>query len=179
VTVFLTADEHYGHKNIIEYCKRPFVDIHHMARELIARHNAVVGVDDVVIHVGDFSMDERLVPSILPQLRGRHTLVVGNHDKCHPCRKDHVAAHDRYLAYGFESVVERLVLDGMLVHHMPYEGDDREKYHAYRPTDEGLVLLHGHVHGLWKTRGRMVNVGVDVRDYAPIALSAVAQEVSQ
>ena len=48
----------------------------------------------------------------------------------------------------------------------------------YRPADEGLVLLHGHVHGLWKTRGRMVNIGVDVRDYAPITLSAVAQEVS-
>jgi calcineurin-like phosphoesterase family protein len=177
MTMFLTADEHYGHANILVYCERPFTDVEHMARELIARHNAVVGVDDAVVHVGDFSMDERLVSKILPELRGRHTLVVGNHDKCHPCRKDHVAARQRYIAAGFEVVVERLVLRGMLVHHMPYEGDDREKYHAYRPKDDGLVLMHGHVHGLWKTRGRMVNVGVDVRDYAPVSLDEINREV--
>ena len=177
MTTWLTADEHYGHANILRYCERPFTDVDHMARELVERQNAVVGPNDDVIHVGDFVMNERLLPSILPQLRGRHTLVFGNHDRCHPCRKDHVAAKRRYLQAGFVDVVERFVLDGMLVHHMPYSGDDREKYHAYRPADEGLVLLHGHIHGLWKTRGRMVNVGVDVRGYAPVSLDEVLDEI--
>jgi len=177
MTTWITADEHYGHTNIIRYCERPFFDAEHMKQELVARHNAVVGPSDHVIHVGDFAMNEQLVSSILPQLHGRHTLVFGNHDRCHPCRKDHVAAKGRYLRAGFVEVVESLVVDGMLVHHMPYSGDDREKYHAYRPYDYGRVLLHGHIHGLWKTRGRMINVGVDVRDYAPVALEAIVEEV--
>ena len=176
MTTFLTADEHYGHRNIIRYCSRPFADVDHMACELVARHNTVVGPADTVIHVGDFVMDDRLLPSILPQLRGRHMLVYGNHDRCHPCRKDHRAAGERYLRAGFMEVVEQFVLHEMLVHHMPYSGDDREKYHRYRPLDTGRVLLHGHVHGLWKTRGRMINVGVDVRDYAPVPLEAIVEE---
>jgi calcineurin-like phosphoesterase family protein len=177
MTTLLTADEHYGHRRIIEYCKRPFTDVDHMTQELVARHNAVVGPDDTVIHVGDFVMNERSLSSILPRLHGRHVLVMGNHDRCHPCRKDHVAARGRYLAAGFVEVVESMVLGDMLVHHMPYSGDDREKYHQYRPKDDGRALLHGHIHERWKTRGRMVNVGVDVRGYAPVALEAIVEEV--
>jgi calcineurin-like phosphoesterase family protein len=176
MTIWLTADEHYGHANIIRYCERPFTDVAHMERELIARHNAVVGPNDHVIHVGDFAMDDRRVLPILQQLRGWHSLVVGNHDRCHPCHKHHEGARRRYLNAGFVTIVDQLVLDGMLIHHMPYSGDDREKYHAYRPADEGLVLLHGHVHTQWKTRRRMVNVGVDVRGYAPVALEAIVEE---
>ena len=176
MTTFITSDEHYGHRNILSYCERPFAGIGGMERAFVERHNAVVQDRDEVIHVGDFAMDEDDVPRILKLLRGRHSLVVGNHDRCHPCRKHHGAAKRRYLQYGFERVVENLVVAGMLVHHMPYSGDDREKYHEYRPKDEGLVLLHGHVHGRWKTRDRMINVGVDVRDYAPVALDAIIEE---
>ena len=177
MTTFFTADEHYYHPNIIRYCGRPFTDAEHMTRELVARHNAVVKPADEVIHVGDFTLDERRLHEVLPQLHGRHRLVYGNHDRCHPCRKDNKAALGRYLRAGFEEVVESLVLDGMLVHHMPYVGDDREKYHQYRPKDDGLVLLHGHIHGSWKTRGRMINVGVDVRGYAPVSLDEILDEI--
>jgi calcineurin-like phosphoesterase family protein len=62
--------------------------------------------------------------------------------------------------------------DGTLVDvdHFPYEGDSREedRHVDWRPTDHGRVLLHGHVHSSWRTNGRMINVGVDVWDYAPV-----------
>ena len=32
-----------------------------------------------------------------------------------------------------------------------------------------MWLLHGHVHEKWRQQGRMVNVGVDVWDFTPIA----------
>ena len=38
----------------------------------------LVGPEDEVVHVGDFSLDEKRVPVILPRLHGRHVLVVGN-----------------------------------------------------------------------------------------------------
>ena len=57
------------------------------------------------------------------------------------------------------------------VDHFPYEGDsrDEDRYGDWRPKDNGRVLLHGHVHSSWRTNGRMINVGVDVWDHAPIS----------
>ena len=31
-----------------------------------------------------------------------------------------------------------------------------------------MPLIHGHVHGAWRTRGRMFNVGVDVNEFKPV-----------
>ena len=51
------------------------------------------------------------------------------------------------------------------------EGDtlDVDRHVAHRPVDRGEPLLHGHVHERWRVRDRMINVGVDVWDYRPVA----------
>jgi calcineurin-like phosphoesterase family protein len=167
MAVFFTSDQHFGHANIIAYCGRPFRNVEEMNREIVARHNARVSPDDVVYHLGDFSLQERLVPQILPLLNGRKTLVMGNHDKCFKDKK----AVSRYLHYGFEHVCVELVyppLDAKLCH-MPYafDGEADRRYFDKRPKDDGGWLLHGHVHERWKTKGRMINVGVDQWSFAP------------
>jgi calcineurin-like phosphoesterase family protein len=50
-----------------------------------------------------------------------------------------------------------------------YEG----RYEALQPVNEGKWLIHGHVHGSWKVKGKQINVGVDVWQYAPVALDTV------
>jgi calcineurin-like phosphoesterase family protein len=176
--IYLTSDEHYDHQNIIVFCVRPFNDVSDMQRGLIERHNAVVSKDDVVYHVGDFSMSEKTVPFILPQLNGVHYLVSGNHDKVHPVQKKHEDAVVRYRQYGFAGVYNELRnFHGFLVSHMPYlgqeEGKHGTKYSEYRPVDKGSFLLCGHVHQQWKTKDRMFNVGIDVWDYRPVALDTL------
>ena len=60
----------------------------------------------------------------------------------------------------------------VLVSHFPYRGDSKDgpdRYRTNRPLDRGLPILHGHVHTEFAERGRQFNVGVDVRDYAPVA----------
>ena len=52
---WFTADEHYGHKNVLAYCKRPFSSIHNMDIALIQNHNNVVSTDDTTFHLGDFT----------------------------------------------------------------------------------------------------------------------------
>ena len=39
---FFTADEHYFHQSIIEYCARGVKDVNQMHKNLIYRHNQVV-----------------------------------------------------------------------------------------------------------------------------------------
>ena len=52
--VFFTSDTHFYHANIINFCKRPFANVETMNEALIENWNAVVGVDDIVFHLGDF-----------------------------------------------------------------------------------------------------------------------------
>ena len=54
--IFFTADTHWGHRNIIRYCQRPFADVEEMNEALITNWNSTVGKDDIVFHLGDFAM---------------------------------------------------------------------------------------------------------------------------
>lgn len=171
--MWFTSDQHYGHRNIIEYCSRPFRSVEHMTEELIARHNARVALEDEVVHVGDFSLDDRYVLAVLPRLNGVHVLVAGNHDRCHPCHKGWQRATQKYLQWGFDSVCRSLILpSGFLVDHFPYRGDSKyeQRYLEYRPKDDGKWLLHGHTHSSNKVDGNMINVGVDAWAYAPVSI---------
>ena len=197
--LWLTSDEHYGHSNIIEYCKRPFSDVHEMTLGLIAKHNHLVGKDDIVWHLGDFCWKPKDVAEILKQLNGRHNLMVGNHDSCHPMHKNAEAETRKYLEAGFGVVKVSDVYfpkegpdasflglpykSGVTLTHMPFTPDERhesnEKYKKWSPEDQGQVLLHGHVHDAWKVRGRQVNVGVDVWDYAPTTMERVFARLAE
>jgi calcineurin-like phosphoesterase family protein len=167
MATFFTSDQHYGHRNIIAYCQRPFASVDVMREEMIRLFNERVAPGDTVWHLGDFSLDESEVRRVLPRLHGTHHLVAGNHDACHPRRSKHAAATRRYLEAGFASVQTETRVEGLVLCHMPYDDD---RYPQYSPRDEGLVLVHGHVHKQWLTRERMINVGVDVWGFAPVAL---------
>ncbi len=175
---FFTADLHLGHRNIIEYSHRPFGCVDRMNAALVARWNAVVGADDEVIVLGDFAMGR--LHETLPlagALTGRKVLLAGNHDRCWYGNRNGVETQtDRYRQAGFDEVWQGSVtLDvggvDVVACHFPYHGDsgDRDRYVEHRPVDDGRWLLHGHVHEKWKVHDRMVNVGVGVWDFTPVA----------
>lgn len=160
-----------------------------MEQDLVSKFNAVVKPEDTVWHLGDFAMNEVVIPKVLPRLYGHHKLVSGNHDKCHPKHKKWEAAKKRYLSYGFEEVVvsaevhpdiceadapaaSRQSRDPFKLCHVPYD-DIRYPLHALK--DEGSWLICGHVHGAWKIKGKMINVGVDVWDMAPVSLETLME----
>jgi len=150
-----------------------------MNEEMVRRHNERVGPDDIVWHLGDFAMDEYVVERTLPRLNGKHYLVAGNHDKCYPTRSRAARARTHYMRQGFVEIHERACLqDGkfkVLACHLPLRGKDTTdlRYVEQRPTEadlsDAVALIHGHVHEKWKTRRNMVNVGVDVWDFAPVS----------
>lgn len=82
---FYIADNHFGHFNIIRYDNRPFENISIMDRVMIDRWNEVIGDEDTVYILGDFSWhkeDDTL--KILDQLAGKKVLIRGNHDRISP-----------------------------------------------------------------------------------------------
>lgn len=157
---FFTSDQHFGHSNIIGFCGRPYTCANEMNRDLIARYNSVVGDDDVVCHVGDFTLSPSMLRQIVPRLNGHKILVRGNHDK---------AKHmDRYLAAGFESVHEKIWLQRgdttYVIKHHPEQWYYSEDKRARRP---GEIIVHGHCHSKDICTPGHIHVGVDAHDYYP------------
>ena len=57
MNTWITADCHFGHANIIKYCKRPFKDLEEMNAILIKNWNERVSPGDIVIVLGDFAWE--------------------------------------------------------------------------------------------------------------------------
>ncbi len=187
MTTYFTADQHFGHRSIVEHCGRPFHSVGEMDAVLVSRWNAVVRPLDTVHVLGDVAMGRR--EESLPLvgcLAGHKILYPGNHDRCwygHGERA--LRLEQEYLDAGFDEIRQgpltmTVGYREVLVCHLPYRGDsgdsgETERYAKFRPVDEGMWLLHGHVHEKWRQQGRMANVGVDVWDFTPVAEQVIAR----
>ena len=57
--IYLTSDQHFGHTNILQYCKnRQYDTVTQMNKAMIANWNAIVSDTDEVFVVGDFTLDK-------------------------------------------------------------------------------------------------------------------------
>lgn len=57
--VWFTADQHFGHANVIKHSQRPFSSIEEMDATLIKNWNRCVKKGDDVFHLGDFAWRHR------------------------------------------------------------------------------------------------------------------------
>ncbi|MFI5609638.1 metallophosphoesterase family protein [Amycolatopsis sp. NPDC051903] len=180
--VWFTSDTHFDHQLVAGL--RGFETPAEHDAHVVETWNATVRPGDQVWHLGDVGMG-RLArfADTLRQLNGEIHLVTGNHDEPWPgLRQAH--RHQRAWLEHFATVqaFARRRIEGrnVLLSHFPYEGDHigADRGSQYRLPDEGLSLLHGHVHSLWRKRDRQLNVGLDVHDLRPVHLDAVAAELA-
>lgn len=180
MTIRYTSDLHFGHTNILTYEPSRFTvlglsdgaTVADMNDGLVDWWNATVSDADTTWVLGDLCMG-KVAETLqwVSRLRGQIKLVPGNHDRMHPIMHKSDAKTAEWVA-AYEAVGVEVAstdlwqeFDGQVarVCHFPYDGDhtENERYPGFRPDDEGLPLVHGHVHGLWQTRGRQFNVGFD------------------
>lgn len=181
--VWFTSDTHFCHRRVAEL--RGFATVEEHDETLIGLWNAKVKPGAQVWHLGDVgggpSGAERTA-SVLDRVRrlnGVIHLIAGNHDPVHPMHRDsHKHIVDWMQVFETVQAFARRRVEGgeVLLSHLPFSGDHTpiDRHTQYRLRDEGLPLLHGHVHDLWKVRGNQVNVGVDVWGFAPVHLDEVA-----
>ena len=81
--IYLTSDLHFGHRNVIRFCNRPFADEKDMMQGLIKNWNEKVKPNDFIFSLGDFSWftGRHQVKKLVSVLRGRKYFVPGNHCK--------------------------------------------------------------------------------------------------
>lgn len=81
--IWFTSDLHFGHRNVIRFCDRPFENEKEMGKKLIEYWNSVVDDNDIVFVLGDtfWFNDSRSIKKALDQLRGKTIYMLpGNHD---------------------------------------------------------------------------------------------------
>lgn len=176
--VFFTADTHFYHANIIEFCHRPFRSVDDMNETLIANWNKVVGADDIVFHLGDFCLgDSAKWNRLLDRLNGKIYLILGNHD-LRNFRKSY--------AERFESVAMQMHIEvdkqKICLNHYPFL--------CYDGSNVGVWQLFGHVHTNKNNtsndaaRLKMLfptqyDVGVDNNDFTPASYAQVKEIIEK
>jgi len=166
---FFTSDTHFFHENVIKFCDRPFASTEAMNENLIRNWNLVVGNEDHIWFLGDFSFGK--VPEteqVLYQLNGLKHLIVGNHDRKGSCKKldwgkYFLDVHDYY----------RLKVNGhkFVLCHFPFSSWER-----------GYINLHGHWHstpGDYHSKWMQHDVGVDMNNYTPLLLEDAVKRATE
>lgn len=196
MNTWFTSDQHFGHEAIIGYCDRPFPNSVEMDEALIKNYNKLVQDNDVVYFLGDTGWNKQgSLKRIIERLKGRKILILGNH-----CS----AGRNTYLNMGFNAVLDNATISigkhrVSMAHHPTrtyselfrlfclytkkmllkgkgpiaiYQRLKREWEH-YVPFKSDYHLC-GHIHLAFVTRGKNINVGVDVRDFKPIDIKDIS-----
>jgi calcineurin-like phosphoesterase family protein len=161
VTIFFTADTHFGHVNIVDHGHRAFDDIYHMNETIIQNWNAVVRPGDRVYHLGDFGWwTGANLEELFYRLRGHKHLVRGNHDD----------KRVQSLPWAWVKDIARIRVEGqrIILSHFPFR--------TWWGRDSGAWHLFGHLHSYdgaaW---GRSVDVGVDAWNFQLVSFETLRE----
>ena len=156
MSFWFTADEHFGHKNIIKYCDRPFRSLEEMNIEIISRHNSVVHTQDTVIHAGDFCWgnNKDRVSEYIKQLNGTHIFLRG--------------CHDHWLSDSAKYMWRKRI-DGNLVIVCHYA------IRTWASSHYNSWHLYGHSHGKLQAIGKSLDIGVDSHDFYPWSFDEIVE----
>ena len=155
--IYFIADTHFNHKNIIEYCNRPFKDTNKMNEYIIQKWNSVVKENDIVYHLGDVEFGTtEMLKDLICRLNGTKILLRGNHD--------FKRGVDGWKEVGFSEVYKkRIELENLILTHAPIE-----------IVEEGKINVFGHIHDKPLderfNKNNHICVSCDVVDYKPIAI---------
>ncbi len=167
MTIWYTADTHFGHENIIRFCKRPFKSVSRMDAALLENMWKVVGSEDQLWVLGDFAFgskakDSAYLEQIFNQLPGseRH-LVIGNHDLTPTLELSWDSiSHFAELRDGPQNQLNTLCHYPMI---------------TWNHARNGALQFFGHVHNNWQGTRNSVNVGVDVWNFSPVTYGDIVQ----
>ena len=181
--IWFTADQHFNHENVINYCHRPYRTVEEMDADLIRCWNEVVGQFDVVYHLGDFTLgDVEMARKYFAQLNGTVWMLYNrlHHDKrwlenyaeCVTRSKSSVLLRDPLEVLELKDYGKDGHPLAVSLCHYPLAEWDRKHYGAWH--------LHGHSHNNHVADGLILDVGVDsaavwLKEYRPFSLEEVAE----
>lgn len=187
---WLTSDLHLGHEKVARI--RGFETVAEHDETILRNLARKVRDGDQLFILGDVVMGANAVRKVYSRHRIRSRVggstqvwvVLGNHDRPHPMHRNaHTHVKD-WLAH-FDAVITSATLrhrgTTYLLSHFPYDGegatrpDDEDRLTQWRLRDEGVPLIHGHVHDdvrhrLSRLGTPMHHVGLDAWGLSPVTI---------
>ena len=182
--IFFTSDLHIGHRNVLTFCRRPFLDVKDMADSLVKNWNSVVGENDIVFDLGDmFWFDSRHeIKKFVSKLNGTIYKIAGNHDM--DCRKLFELCDPEKVKVLDDNVVVWIDRPGektleIWLSHFPLG--------TWPHWGHGSLNFFGHIHSgpladnkvdipgkdLQLKVGQQYDVGVDNNDFTPVEFEQI------
>lgn len=181
--IFFTSDTHYMHKNICRGVSnwpegsrtRDFEDMDAMNACMVDNINHMVGEDDILFHLGDWSFGGfEHIESFRNRIVCKNIhLLLGNHDH-------HIERNREGIQKIFLSVNHYLRLE------LSWQGTEKKHTRTFimchypiaswHDMNRGVIHLHGHVHlepHLRIAEGRAMDVGMDGNEMEPVSLRKV------
>jgi len=180
---WIISDTHFGHTNIINYCKRPFQNSQEMDQVIIDNINSCVKKNDILWHLGDFLYGrypvthETQYQKYLSQINCKNIiLILGNHDKIVKkykiIRKMFLMVNSYWCGYiyGIPFIMNHRSIK--------QEKHNSQALNRFIYHKKDIIILHGHTHNknkfktLYKNH-YVFNISVEQTDYKPILLSSL------
>jgi calcineurin-like phosphoesterase family protein len=81
MNTFFTSDTHFDDEYVIRYFNRPFNSVDEMNAVIVEKWNSVVTENDMVYHLGDFTLDDiDHFTKWVSRLNGNIKILPGSHD---------------------------------------------------------------------------------------------------
>lgn len=163
--IWFTSDTHFGHANIIKFCKRPFKSVEEMDLAIIRNWNTAIKPNDTVYHLGDFAFAE--VTQYTKQLHGNIILIQGNHDK--QAIQAMMRSRSNKGIGPFAEMHKVLEIkwqnETIFLNHFAQRVWNKSHFNSWH--------LYGHNHGGLPAQGKSFDVGVDTNDFKPYSFEQV------
>lgn len=185
--IWFTSDLHFGHKNVIRFCNRPFTDIKEMGEKLIENWNQCVKENDIIFILGDvfWFNDSISIKKVLNRLNGIIYIIPGNHDDFSSYHRvldnPSIILCDDVVQVFLESEDNRWlkkIIELWLTHYPLMTWPHREN---------GSINLFGHIHSQSDKREgvdqdlplhkNQCDVGVDYWEYKPVKLEILLDKL--
>lgn len=165
--VFVCADLHFSHSNIIKYENRPFKDKDDMNEQLIKNWNSVVSDEDTVYVLGDVAFCSKVqAQALISRLNGKKYLIMGNHDRA--------KSFKYWQEVGFDFVSPfPIIVDGCILRHEP----PVDEYGCLCVPESPYHQIYGHVHGSSQFPDHTADascVSIERLNYRPALLKDIA-----
>jgi calcineurin-like phosphoesterase family protein len=181
--IFFTSDSHFSHSGICRGVShwsdlrgtRDFRSLGEMNDAIVAEINAVVGPNDYLVHLGDWSFGGfESIEEFRSKIICKNIIIfLGNHDH-----------HIKNNREGIQEIFKEVAFYDILEIRRP-KGKETEKYKffcshfpvaSWEDMGRGVPHLHGHVHlppNLKIHEGRAMDVGVDGNNLKPYSLNEI------
>lgn len=162
--IYFTADTHFNHTNIIQYCKRPFNSVEEMDDTILDNINKNILPDDTLYHLGDFCFHSS-IKNYRDRINCKNIhLILGNHD--------FLKSHENKLFITVSSLKEiKIGPQPITLSHYAMRVWNRSHYGAWN--------LFGHSHGTLPSIKNSFDVGVDCWKFCPLSIYQVEKTINE